>query len=324
VALHRLTAVTIGVPNVVETAAYYAEFGLRPNSAETFSIYGVQSPIHNDAVHRFATAEGGEQLRIVHSPRRRMIELGVGADNPDDLDRIAANLSALDLTVHRDETSLSCQDPGTEVIVKVEIAPRIEQESQPAAATNGPGRNDRIGARADAVLREGQVRPRKLGHAVLGSTDQPASQRFFTDGIGFKISDRVVGHAAFMRCSTDHHNVLVQQAPISFLHHTSWQVDDVDQVGRGAAAMLEQDPARHVWGLGRHHIGSNFFWYLRDPAGNFSEYYSDIDCIIDDALWTVQDWEGARGLYNWGPPPPPSFVQPDDIAAMMTGAHSNP
>jgi hypothetical protein len=31
---------------------------------------------------------------------------------------------------------------------------------------------------------------------------------------------------------------------------------------------------------------SNFFWYLKDPAGNFSEYYSDMDCIIDDQLWT--------------------------------------
>jgi hypothetical protein len=29
-------------------------------------------------------------------------------------------------------------------------------------------------------------------------------------------------------------------------------------------------PERHVWGLGRHYVGSNFFWYLRDPAGNFS------------------------------------------------------
>ena len=29
-ALHRLTSVTIGVPNVAETAAYYTEFGLTP------------------------------------------------------------------------------------------------------------------------------------------------------------------------------------------------------------------------------------------------------------------------------------------------------
>ena len=130
------------------------------------------------------------------------------------------------------------------------------------------------------------MRPRKLGHAVLGSTDYRRSTSFFTDGLGFKISDRIAGVGAFMRCSTDHHNVLVLAAPVNFLHHTSWQVDDVDEVGRGAFAMLEGRPERHVWGLGRHYAGSNFFWYLKDPAGNFSEYYADMDCIVDDQLWT--------------------------------------
>jgi hypothetical protein len=35
-----------------------------------------------------------------------------------------------------------------------------------------------------------------------------------------------------------------------------------------------------------------------------------------------EDLEGARGLFAWGPPPPPSFMHPEDLAAMMTGAHS--
>ena len=161
-----------------------------------------------------------------------------------------------------------------------------------------------------------------LGHAVLGSTDFEGTQAFFTAGLGFKVSDYIKGVGAFMRCSTDHHNVLVLAAPVSFLHHTSWQVDDIDEVGRGAHLMLEDHPERHVWGLGRHYGGSNFFWYLKDPAGNFSEYYSDMDCIVDDQLWTPEDLQGARGLYSWGPPPPPSFLHPDDLAAMMTGAHT--
>jgi hypothetical protein len=204
----------------------------------------------------------------------------------------------------------------------VEIAGRLEQEPTPAPAYNGPGVTTRTDLRAPGILREDTVRPRKLGHVVVGSTDQQFSQEFFQQGIGFKVSDTVPGLAAFMRCSTDHHNVLVQQAPVAFLHHTSWQVDDVDEVGRGASAMLAADPERHVWGLGRHHVGSNFFWYLKDPAGNFSEYYSDLDCIVDDALWRPGVWEGPRGLYSWGPPPPPSFLAPEDLAALMTGAHS--
>jgi hypothetical protein len=47
-----------------------------------------------------------------------------------------------------------------------------------------------------------------------------------------------------------------------------------------------------------------------------------MDCIVDDQLWTPEDLEGARGLFAWGPPPPPSFLHPEDLAAMMTGAHA--
>jgi catechol 2,3-dioxygenase-like lactoylglutathione lyase family enzyme len=297
--LHRLTTITIGVPNVADTAQYYAEFGLTRETARETARDGDQ-PVS------FSTGDGGVQLRLQATARRR---------------RVATSLARLGVAAERADTGIRTYDPGTEVSVVVEIADRIVQADTPAPPYNTPGHIGRPDTRAPGVLRETPVQPRKLGHVVLGSTDQAGSQRLFTDGLGFKVSDTVPGLAAFMRCSTDHHNVLVQQAPVAFLHHTSWQVNDVDEVGRGATMMLEKDPGRHVWGLGRHHVGSNFFWYLRDPAGNFSEYYSDLDCIVDDELWTPQTWEGARGLYNWGPPPPASFLAPEDLAELMTGVH---
>jgi catechol 2,3-dioxygenase-like lactoylglutathione lyase family enzyme len=198
----------------------------------------------------------------------------------------------------------------------------LTQATVPATSYNGPGRVERHGNRAPGVIRTGRVMPRKLGHAVVGTTDLAITKAFFVAGLGFKVSDFIRDAGVFLRCSTDHHNLLVLGAPVSFLHHTSWQVDDIDDVGRGAFAMLEDHPERHIWGLGRHHAGSNFFWYLKDPAGNFSEYYSDMDCIIDDQLWTPEVLEGAKGLFNWGPPPPPSFLAPDDLAALMAGSHS--
>ncbi len=226
------------------------------------------------------------------------------------------------MPLDRTPTALVAVDAGTRVRVVVAIGDRIRQSAAGAAASNGPGRADRTNARAAALGRETPVRPRKLGHVVLGSVDQEASERFFVDGIGFKVSDTVRGLASFLRCSTDHHNLLVQRAPVPLLHHTSWQVDDVDEIGRGAQALLAEDPGRHVWGLGRHFIGSNFFWYLKDPAGNFTEYYADLDCIVDDQLWQPGVWEGAKSLYSWGPPVPPSFLAPDDLAELMAAAHA--
>ncbi len=304
-ALHRLTSVTMGVPNVLETADYYAEFGLRP-----------------DTDGWFCTRDGGRQLRIVYAPTRRLVELRVGVDDADDLARAVEGLGGLGVESQRTETMMTAVEKATGVRAVLEIAPRLFQDPITATAYNGPGRVERTGARAPGLVRSERVKPRKLGHAVLGTTDFAVTKTFFDQGLGFKLSDMIKDAGAFLRCSTDHHNLLILRAPVTFLHHTSWQVDDIDDVGRGAFAMLEDHPERHIWGLGRHHGGSNFFWYLKDPAGNFSEYYSDMDCIVDDQLWTPEVLEGAKGLFSWGPPPPPSFLAPEDLAALMTGSHS--
>ncbi|KAF0960212.1 VOC family protein [Rhodococcus sp. T7] len=305
-ALHGLGKVTIGVPNVDDTIAYYADFGLEHRGG------GV-----------FATRNGGEQLEIVHTPTRRLVELTVAADDPDDITAITARLTRLGLATRHDGTSVSAVEPVTGTRVRVAVRPRIVIE--PAVSPtpyNGPGRIDRWG-RAPFLTRTDPVRPRKLGHAVIGSTDLETTMTFFTDGLGFKVSDYMGDKAAFLRCSVEHHNVLVMAAPVNFMHHTSWQVDDIDDVGRGAHTMLENNPERHIWGLGRHYAGANFFWYLKDPAGNFSEYYSDMDTVPEDELWSPEVLHGLQGLYAWGPPPPPSFLEPDDLAALMTGAHSS-
>lgn len=304
-ALHGLTRVTVGVPNVDETAAYYADFGLSDLGGGKFS-----------------TRDGGEQLSIVHAPTRQLVELGIAADDEDDLARLSARLERRGSQARPLPLALVTAEPVARFRVRVTVSPRLRQEVTPATPYNGPGRVERQG-RASGVTRTAPVRPRKLGHAVIGTTDLEGTKRFFTDGLGFKVSDYISDKGVFMRCSADHHNVLALAAPVNFLHHTSWQVDDIDDVGRGASAMLEGRPERHVWGLGRHHAGSNFFWYLKDPAGNFSEYYSDMDCIPEDELWHPEVFDGKQGLFNWGPPPPPSFLEPDDLAALMTGLHSS-
>ncbi|MEU9602067.1 VOC family protein [Streptomyces sp. NPDC048109] len=304
-ALHRLSSIVMGVPNTTQTAAYYTDFGLTPEGDGWFG-----------------TRDGGRQLQVVHTPTRRLVEITVGVDSPDDLSATAARLDRLGVSALQEAGTLTAYEKITGVRAVLKVEPRVTQPETPPTPYNGPGRTERTGTRAPALLRSDRVRPRKLGHAVLGTTDFAATTGFFRDGLGFKVSDLMGDVGVFLRCSTDHHNVLVLAAPVAFLHHTSWQVDDVDEVGRGAAAMLEDHPERHVWGLGRHHAGSNFFWYLKDPAGNFSEYYSDLDCIVDDQLWKPEVFEGAKGLFNWGPPPPPSFIKPDDLAGLMTGSHS--
>jgi catechol 2,3-dioxygenase-like lactoylglutathione lyase family enzyme len=294
----------IGVPNVEDTCKYYSEFGLTRDGAY------------------LSTTDGGAQLHIVERPSRRLVELSVGADDADDLDRVAAALGNLGIESQKDVGSVRAKEIYSGIDTEVRVLPRIPQVQSSGGHGSDPGPDARANHRAPGILREGPIRPRKLGHVVVGTPDASATQRFFTSGIGFAISDEIRDTATFLRCSSDHHNLLIQRSPVAFLHHTSWQVDDIDEVGRGAMRMLEGHPDRHVWGLGRHSIGSNFFWYLRDPAGNFSEYSSDMDTITDDQIWKPGTWEPSlRSLYAWGPDVPPSMLEPEDLSELMVNAH---
>jgi catechol 2,3-dioxygenase-like lactoylglutathione lyase family enzyme len=299
--LHRVSSFTYSVPNVAEVIAYYTEFGLTDNGDGSLS-----------------TLDGGRQLYVEQGRHRGITAVTLGADDPDDVGRIAASLTKLGFDVAADADRLVTSDPVMKLRVEVVVEPRVVQETFAPAAVNGPGRVERVNERAAGVMREGPVRPRRLGHLALVSGESETSLKFFTDGLGFKVSDYAGSkESAFMRCSPDHHNIAVFGGPVSFPHHTSWQVDDLDEIGRGAENLLTGHDERKGWGFGRHYAGSNFFWYLKDPAGTFSEYYADMDQITDDDVWKPELCEGKSGLYNWGPAVPEGFMRPDDIAELI-------
>ena len=164
--------------------------------------------------------------------------------------------------------------------------------------------------------------PRRLGHLVLGTPDIAATVALLTEGLGFKVSDTIDGVIAFLRCSTDHHNVAVVDSPVPQLQHYSWECDDIDHVGHTATALYRADPERQVWGMGRHFAGSNFYWYLRDPSGSFIELYSDLDQILDDDEWESNgrtEFTFEHVANAWGPNLPLEFIVPDDLDALQRG-----
>ena len=190
-----------------------------------------------------------------------------------------------------------------------------------AIAPNAPGAVVRPDRRAPAVL-QGPRPPRRLGHLVIGSPDPKATASLLVDGLGFKVSDSVEGIIWFLRCSTDHHNVAVVESPVPLLQHYSWECDDVDHVGHTATKLLRADPERQVWGFGRHFLGSNYYWYLRDPAGSFVELYSDMDVIDDDDEWDAHGATtfGPEHIANaWGPNLPLEFIIPNDLETLQAG-----
>ena len=72
------------------------------------------------------------------------------------------------------------------------------------------------------------------------------------------------------------------------LHHLSWDVPSINDIGLGAMQMADKGFTAG-WGLGRHVLGSNYFHYVRDPWGSYAEYSSDVDYIPVDHDWKSGD-----------------------------------
>ena len=68
------------------------------------------------------------------------------------------------------------------------------------------------------------------------------------------------------------------------------------------------------WGLGRHVLGSNYFHYVQDPWGSFSEYSCDIDYIPKTKAWEAGHHAPEDSLSLWGPEPPDYFVMNAEAA----------
>src|SRR5476651_1574741 len=82
---------------------------------------------------------------------------------------------------------------------------------------------------------------RKIGHAVIFVSDLERSKRFYTDVLGFKISDiypgsMMPGGLVFLRCNSDHHCLaLVGEGDVAKakkLHHLAFELATLDEVFR--------------------------------------------------------------------------------------------
>ena len=90
-------------------------------------------------------------------------------------------------------------------------------------------------------------------------------------------------------------------------NHLSFEVYDFDDVQTGHDFLKTQDKYKHVWGIGRHYLGSQIFDYWRDPWGRIHEHWTDSDMINNSHKASVVPAE--KGLSNqWGPEFPPAFL----------------
>ena len=165
--------------------------------------------------------------------------------------------------------------------------------------------------KASAPMRSqsSRVLPRWLSHVLLFSPDVSRMVNFGEEFLGLRLSDRSGGLVAFLHTphGSDHHLLAFVQSGAAGLHHTSWDVGSLDDVGEGSE-QLRNAGYPDGWGLGRHVLGSNYFYYARDPWGSFAEYSYDIDFVPASDDWVSGDYPPEDSFYLWGPAVPEWFV----------------
>jgi len=145
----------------------------------------------------------------------------------------------------------------------------------------------------------------KLGHVVLNCSDMERSVRFYTEVLGFEISDiypdeMVPGGMVFMRFNEDHHGVALVgsmkgPSPNVELNHMAFEVATLDEV-----ILARNHLRKHGVKLdfeGRRRAGVQIAVEFRDPDGHRLEIYWGLDRVKKDGvIRPASEWKLARSL----------------------------
>lgn len=300
-AVHSVNRVVFTVPDIAPAEAFFTAFGLEVRrSAQSDQRLDLFTHGH---AHCWMTVIANGQPKAL-----QYLSLGIFAQ---DEEAFRQKINALGIgcepppLASRDGLWLRSPD-GTplQLLVAEKVSPSGKAQKH---APRGPARK---GAAAAMRSQCGQVRPRCLSHVLLFSQDVSAMVTFCEDVLGLRLSDRSGDLVAFMHTphGSDHHLLAFVKSSGPGLHHTSWDVGSLDEVGEGSEQMRAAG-FTEGWGVGRHVLGSNYFYYARDPWGSFAEYSHDIDFVPASSDWVAGDHAPEDSFYLWGPSVPEWFVQ---------------
>ncbi|SAL67771.1 VOC family protein [Caballeronia humi] len=296
--IHSIDHFTLNVPSLAEAERFFTAFGLDVARAGAHA---------NELELR--AADGWRWARILPASSKSLTYLSFNCFD-DDLVAIRAQVRSAGATfvaghLVGDDAGVWFHDPDGNLI-QVKAGAKTSPSSKTSHPVEGTAANTRGNCMRSEVK---QVRPRRLSHVLLFSPDVLRAIDFYGKALGLRLSDKSLDIIAFTHAphGSDHHLVAFAKSSARGWHHAAWDVDDVNRVGEGAAQMAAAGYAKG-WGTGRHVLGSNYFHYVEDPWGSFSEYSADIDFVSAGYRWPAGDFAPEDSLYLWGPPVPDNFV----------------
>ena len=119
-----------------------------------------------------------------------------------------------------------------------------------------------------------------FSHVGLCTTDAARDERFWTEVLGARVSDRI-GAAPLLRIDEVHHKVALFPSTRSGVQHINHQVESIDDLMR-AWYLLQKLGVRIVFGPGRHPTSGAMFLYFEGPDGMIYEYSTGVRHITKE------------------------------------------
>jgi hypothetical protein len=173
--------------------------------------------------------------------------------------------------------------------------------------------------RAGELMRipAGPAQVKRVGHFVMFTPKLAETIAWYRENLGLLPTDEVwvendsnvVG--SFNRCDAgdeyvDHHTCLFFSYPKAGLNHIAFEVNSIDEMFTGHEHLRAKN-YEHMFGIGRHLLGSQIFDYWADPWGRVHEHWTDTDRLnaaTESHLMDIR--EGF--VSQWGGEPPEKLL----------------
>lgn len=294
-------------PDLDEAEEFLTNFGM------------IKAERTNDTLYMRGT-DSAPFIHVTHLGEAKFVGLAFRAASEEDLDKIskaegASGIEDLDTPGGGKRVRLT-EPNGYQIEV---IYGQEQQEEIPVprfGVNTAAARDSRLGKLTR--IERGPSHVKRLGHAVIMTPDVAGGTKWFRETLGLVPSDEVYAGekdniiATFNRIDggerfVDHHTFLCIKGEVAGLNHMAFEVHDIDDVFMGNAHLKNMEKYDHMWGLGRHVLGSQVYDYWQDPWGRVHEHWTDSDRLNNQnppALVAAEDGLDSQ----WGEPVPERFI----------------
>jgi catechol 2,3-dioxygenase-like lactoylglutathione lyase family enzyme len=264
----------------------------------------------------------------VHGARDRFVGPAFRMSDDTDLERYTAEFGATPLapqSIPGGGHGIELLDPSGRSVWLLQRQGQVERLPlrEALAATNTAHHLPRVNRTVRSPIEPARVV--KLGHLVLQTVDFRRMVDWYMRVLGLIPTDVQYladgsPNLAFCRLDlgaqpADHHTLVLVGALEEKYEHSAYEVIDLDALGQGQQVLRAQGH-RHMWGIGRHVLGSQLFDYWYDPDGFEYEHYTDGDVFSADFETEYSPLEFAS-LWAWGDDAPASMKPRKNLRSLL-------